>query len=145
MVETDKRLQLKDENAREGRAKKILEQNRTGMIEESSPEWYLMKLTKWWITPKDASGLLVSLRTHEMGCVFHCLLGPPRHVHVRVLVVDDRWYEQFFAMQLKEHQLCERFLKDKVHFQNVCAVPLWLLVTPFIISLLTWDINLEGW
>lgn len=73
MVESDERLRWKEEKAREEQAKKVPEQNRTGMIEERSPEWYLMKFMERSITPKDASGLLVSLRGHEVGCVLHHL------------------------------------------------------------------------
>ena len=69
MVESDERLRWKEEKAREEQAKKVPEQNRTGMIEERSPEWYLMKFMERSITPKEASGLLVSLRGHEVGCV----------------------------------------------------------------------------
>ena len=69
MVESDERLRWKEEKAREEQARKVPEQNRTGMIEERSPEWYLMKFMERSITPKEASGLLVSLRGHEVGCV----------------------------------------------------------------------------
>jgi hypothetical protein len=69
MVEMDERLRWKDEKAREEQAKKVPEQSRTGMIEERSPEWYLRKFVERSITPKDASGLLVSLRGQEVGCV----------------------------------------------------------------------------
>jgi len=71
MVESDERLRWKEEKSREEQAKKVPEQNRTGMIEERSPEWYLMKFMERSITPKDASGLLVSLRGHEVVCVLH--------------------------------------------------------------------------
>ena len=71
MVESDERLRWKDEKAREEQAKKVPEQSRPGMIEERSPEWYLMKFMDRSVTPKDASGLLVSLRGHEVGCVSH--------------------------------------------------------------------------
>jgi cytokinesis protein len=76
MVESDERLRWKEEKSREEQAKKVPEQNRTGMIEERSPEWYLMKFMERSITPKDASGLLVSLRGHEVGCVLHRFLSP---------------------------------------------------------------------
>ena len=69
MVESDERLRWKEEKAREEQAKKVPEQSRTGMIEERSPEWYLMKFMDKSITPKEASGLLVSLRGHEVGYV----------------------------------------------------------------------------
>ena len=80
MVEGDERLRWKEEQAREGKARKILEQDRTGMIEEGSPEWYLRKFMERSITPKGTSDLLVSLRTNEIGCVSHCFsvsLGIP--------------------------------------------------------------------
>ena len=69
MVESDERLRFNEEKAREEQAKKVPEQSRSGMIEERSPEWYLVKFMDRTITPKDASGLLVSLRGHELGCV----------------------------------------------------------------------------
>jgi cytokinesis protein len=69
MVESDERLRFNEEKAREEQAKKVPEQSRPGMIEERSPEWYLVKFMDRTITPKDASGLLVSLRGHELGCV----------------------------------------------------------------------------
>lgn len=69
MVESDERLRFNEEKAREEQAKKVPEQSRSGMIEERSPEWYLVKFMDKTITPKDASGLLVSLRGHELGCV----------------------------------------------------------------------------
>jgi cytokinesis protein len=69
MVESDERLRFNEEKAREEQGKKVLKQSRSGMIEERSPEWYLVKLMDKTITPKDASGLLVSLRGHELGCV----------------------------------------------------------------------------
>ena len=62
MVESYERLRFKEEKARE-------EQSRSGMIEERSPEWYIVKFMDRTITPKDASGLLVSLRGLELGCV----------------------------------------------------------------------------
>ena len=71
MVESDERLRWKEDKAREEQAKKVPEQSRPGMIEEGSPEWYLRKFVERSITPKDASGLLVSLRGHELGCVLH--------------------------------------------------------------------------
>ena len=70
MVESDERLRFNDERAREEQAKKVPEQSRSGMIEEKSPEWYLVKFMDKTITPKDASGLLVSLRGHELVCVY---------------------------------------------------------------------------
>jgi cytokinesis protein len=69
MVESDERLRFNEEKAREEQAKKVPEQSRPGMIEERSPEWYIVKFMDRTITPKDASGLLVSLRGHELGCV----------------------------------------------------------------------------
>ena len=69
MVESDERLRFNEEKAREEQAKKVPEQSRSGMIEERSPEWYLVKFMDRTITPKDASGLLVSLRGQELGCV----------------------------------------------------------------------------
>ncbi len=69
MVESDERLRFNEERAREEQAKKVPEQSRSGMIEERSPEWYLVKFMDRTITPKDASGLLVSLRGQELGCV----------------------------------------------------------------------------
>jgi cytokinesis protein len=98
MVESDERLRWKDEKTREEQAKKIPEQSRNGMIEERSPEWYLMKFMDRSITPKDASGLLVSLRGHELGCVLHhssSSSGLPNEI----LLVDDRWFQQFIAIQ----------------------------------------------
>jgi cytokinesis protein len=71
MVESDERIRWREEKTREEQAKKVPEQSRTGMIEERSPEWYLRKFLDRSITPKDASGLLVSLRGHEVGCVLH--------------------------------------------------------------------------
>jgi hypothetical protein len=62
MVESDERLRWKDEKTREEQAKKIPEQSRSGMIEERSSEWYLMKFMDRSITIQDASGLLASLR-----------------------------------------------------------------------------------
>jgi cytokinesis protein len=70
MVESDERLRFNDEKAREEQAKKVPEQSRSGMIEEKSPEWYLVKFMDKTITPKDASGLLVSLRGQELVCVY---------------------------------------------------------------------------
>jgi hypothetical protein len=98
MVESDERLRWKEEKAREEKARKILEQNRTGVIEEESPEWYLTKFMERSITPKGASGLLVSLKTNEIGCVSHyfsVILG----ILTKVLVVGDRWLQQFIAMK----------------------------------------------
>jgi cytokinesis protein len=71
MVESDERLRFNEEKVREEQAKKVPEQSRSGMIEERSPEWYLVKFMDKTITPKDASGLLVSLRGHELGCDLH--------------------------------------------------------------------------
>jgi hypothetical protein len=68
MVESDEQLRF-NEKARGEQAKKVLEQSRSGTIEERSPEWYLVKFINKTITPKDASGLLVSLRGYELGCV----------------------------------------------------------------------------
>ena len=67
IVESDERLRRKEETVREEQTQKIFEQNRTGVIEERSPEWYLKKFMEGSITPKDASSLLVSLKTHGMG------------------------------------------------------------------------------
>jgi cytokinesis protein len=71
VVESDERLRWKEEKAREEQARKTLEQNRTGVIEKGSPEWYLMKFMERSITPKGTSSLLVSLRTNEIRCVSH--------------------------------------------------------------------------
>jgi cytokinesis protein len=73
IVESDERIRWKDEKTREEQARKVPEQSRPGMIEERSPEWYLRKFLDRSITPKDASGLLVSLRGHEVGYVLHHL------------------------------------------------------------------------
>lgn len=96
MVESDERLRWKDEKAREEQAKKVPEQSRTGMIEERSPEWYLMKFMERSITPKDASGLLVSLRGQEVGCVFTLPRSPWEY---QLKTPDYRWFQQFIAMQ----------------------------------------------
>jgi cytokinesis protein len=77
LVERNERLRYQDEKTREeqeGQAKKIPELKYTAIIEEQSPEWYLMKFMDRSITPRDASSLLVSLKTQEMGCVFQCFL-----------------------------------------------------------------------
>ena len=66
MVESDERLRWRDEKTK---AKKVPEQSRPGGFEEGSPEWYLSKFLENSITPKGASGLLVSLRGHELWCV----------------------------------------------------------------------------
>jgi cytokinesis protein len=83
MVESDERLRFNEERVREEQAKKVPEQSRSGMIEEKSPEWYLVKFMDKTITPKDASGLLVSLRGHELVCVhyFPFFLGLPNENH----------------------------------------------------------------
>ena len=72
MVENDERLRWKEEKAREEQARKVSEQNRTGMPEEGSPAWYLTKFMERSVTPKEASRLLASLRGHEVGCVSCC-------------------------------------------------------------------------
>ncbi|KAH8980829.1 armadillo-type protein [Lactarius hatsudake] len=72
MVESDERIRWRDEK----KAKKVPEQSRPGGFEEGSPEWYLSKFLENSITPKGASGLLVSLRGHEVW-----------------------WFRQFVAMQ----------------------------------------------
>lgn len=78
MVESDERLRWRDEKHK---SRKIPEQSRPGGFEEGSPEWYLTKFLENSITPKGASGLLVSLRGHEVGCVlFRPRLAFPRHV-----------------------------------------------------------------
>ena len=59
------------ERATEEQARKILKQNSTGAIDQGSPEWYLTKFMERSITPKGATGLLLSLRTNEIGCVSH--------------------------------------------------------------------------
>ena len=66
MVESDERIRWRDEKTK---AKKVPEQSRPGGFEEGSPEWYLTKFLENSITPKGASGLLVSLRGHEVWCV----------------------------------------------------------------------------
>ena len=73
MVESDERIRWRDEKTK---AKKVPEQSRPGGFEEGSPEWYLTKFLENSITPKGASGLLVSLRGHEVWCVIsHSHLG----------------------------------------------------------------------
>jgi len=98
MVESDERLRFNDEKAREEQAKKVPEQSRSGMIEERSPEWYLVKFMDKTITPKDASGLLVSLRGQELGCVLHYSrsLWPNQ---MKFLFVYIRWFQQFVAIR----------------------------------------------
>jgi cytokinesis protein len=85
MVESDERIRWKDEKTREEQAKKVPEQSRPSMIEERSPEWYLRKFLDRSITPKDASGLLVSLRGHEVGYVWH-------HLSSSLCVPDEMSY-----------------------------------------------------
>lgn len=90
MVESDERLRFNEEKAREEQAKKVPEQSRSGMIEERSPEWYLVKFMDRTITPKDASGLLVSLRGHELGCVdiiLRCSFRPDQ-VFIFLVMID---------------------------------------------------------
>ncbi len=73
MVESDERIRWRDEK----KAKKDPEQSRPGGFEEGSPEWYLSKFLENSITPKGASGLLVSLRGHEVWCVLcSCRIFP---------------------------------------------------------------------
>jgi cytokinesis protein len=98
IVESDERIRWKEEKTREEQAKKVPEQSRPSMIEEKSPEWYLRKFLDRSITPKDASGLLVSLRGHEVGCVLHHFsfsfgVLPNRLTRLR------RWFQQFILIQ----------------------------------------------
>ena len=65
MVESDERIRWRDEKTR---AKKVPEQSRPGAYEDGSPESYLTMFLENSITPKGASGLLVSLRGHEVWC-----------------------------------------------------------------------------
>jgi len=123
MVESDERLRGKEE-----RARKIIEQNRTGVIEEGSPEWYLTKFMERSITPKGASGLLLSLRTHEIGCVSHYF-----SVSLRITNEDSRCRRQMVTATHRDERdagTCAIYLAHEPQGgAEVCHVFLSTLIT----------------
>ncbi|TFY54779.1 hypothetical protein EVG20_g9572, partial [Dentipellis fragilis] len=76
MVESDERIRWREERNREEQAKRQLEMGKPASIVEGTPEWYLKKFLDKTITAKQASSLLVSLRSKDIG-----------------------WFRQFVAIQ----------------------------------------------
>lgn len=71
MVESDERIRWKEEKMKEEQSKKQQEMGKSAPIDEGTPEWYLRKFLDKTITAKQASSLLVSLRSKEVGYVCH--------------------------------------------------------------------------
>ncbi|TFY76366.1 hypothetical protein EWM64_g7645 [Hericium alpestre] len=76
MVEGDERIRWNEERNREQHAKKQLELGKPASVVEGTPEWYLKKFLDKTITAKQASNLLVSLRSRDIA-----------------------WFRQFVAIQ----------------------------------------------
>lgn len=66
MVYNDEHLRWKEERAREEQSRRQKETGQPAQIMSESPEWYIQKFLDKTITPKQASGLLVSLRSKQM-------------------------------------------------------------------------------
>ena len=66
MVYNDEHLRWKEERAREEQSRRQKEMGQPAQIMVESPEWYIQKFLDKTITPKQAGGLHVSLRSKEM-------------------------------------------------------------------------------
>jgi cytokinesis protein len=66
MVYNDEHLRWKEERAREEQSRRQKEMGQPAQIMTESPEWYIQKFLDKTITPKQAGGLHVSLRSKEM-------------------------------------------------------------------------------
>jgi cytokinesis protein len=68
LVESDEQLRRRDDRQRRERAQRAAhtDPGRPAPVEEGSPEWYLKKFLDRTITPKQASSLHVSLRSHDI-------------------------------------------------------------------------------
>lgn len=66
MVYNDEHLRWKEERAREEQSRRQKEMGQPAQIMAESPEWYIQKFLDKTITPKQAGGLHVSLRSKEM-------------------------------------------------------------------------------
>lgn len=72
MVYNDEQLRWREEKKREEVTKKQLDTGQTpASYAQDSPEWYLKKFLDQSITPKQAAGLLVTLRTGPMRFAFN--------------------------------------------------------------------------
>jgi len=66
MVYNDEHLRWKEERAREEQSRRQKETGQPAQIIVESPEWYIQKFLDKTITPKQAGGLQVSLRSNQM-------------------------------------------------------------------------------
>lgn len=66
MVFNDEHLRWKEERVREEQSRRQKETGQPAQIMAESPEWYIQKFLDKTITPKQAGGLHVSLRSKEM-------------------------------------------------------------------------------
>lgn len=67
IVYNSEHIRWKDEKLREEQAKKQSESGQAASIVENTPEWYIQKFLTKTITAKQASSLLVSLRSGELS------------------------------------------------------------------------------
>ena len=83
MVYNDEHIRWKEDKTREDQARKQNETGQPALVVENTPEWYIKKFLDKTVTAKNASSLLVSLRSNEM-----------RYVQKKLLVlthrIDDR-------------------------------------------------------
>jgi cytokinesis protein len=70
MVYNDEHIRWKEEKSREDQTRRQNETGQPASIVENTPEWYIKKFLDKTITAKQASSLLVSLRSKEMRCAF---------------------------------------------------------------------------
>lgn len=80
MVYNDEHIRWKEDRTREDQARKQNETGQPASIVENTPEWYIKKFLDKTVTAKNASSLLVSLRSKEMRYVQKTLSVLTHHV-----------------------------------------------------------------
>lgn len=81
MVYNDSQIRWKEDRARAEQTKRQTDYRQPAPIVRESPEWYIRKFLDRTMTAKQASSLLVSLRSKELRCVpFNLLPDQVEHV-----------------------------------------------------------------
>lgn len=75
IVYNNELMKWEEEKKREALTRKQIELGKSGVISEGAPEWYIRKFLDRTITPKEASGLHVSLRSENIMYFRNCPLS----------------------------------------------------------------------
>lgn len=88
MVYNDEHIRWKEDKTREDQARKQNETGQPALVVENTPEWYIKKFLDKTVTAKNASSLLVSLRSNEMRYVQRKLLVLTHRIDDRTVGFD---------------------------------------------------------